>query len=102
MDKQKVFLIVIGSLFIIGLVFYFFKASEDKSNEYKSPVNQITQSSKEKCIITVRGSKYDVTEFRNMHQGGDIFECGQDMTDKFNNQHGEREFKKLQKYKITE
>ena len=40
-----------------------------------------------RCIITVEGQKYDVTDFRSLHSGGDIFVCGTDMTSTFFGQH---------------
>ena len=53
-----------------------------------------------KCIIYISGSRYDVTDFRNIHSGGDIFQCGTDMTDIFNGQHPASYLDKMTKYKI--
>lgn len=53
-----------------------------------------------RCIISVRGSKFDITDFKKIHSGGDIFQCGTDMTDIFNGRHGDREFQILGKYQI--
>jgi len=41
-----------------------------------------------RCIITVFGAKYNVTQLRNTHSGGDIFVCNSDMTATFVSQHG--------------
>ncbi|MFZ2152757.1 MAG: hypothetical protein WAV41_01735 [Microgenomates group bacterium] len=40
-----------------------------------------------RCIITIDGGRYDVTSFRNQHSGGDIFQCGADMSATFHNRH---------------
>lgn len=42
------------------------------------------------CIVTIKGQKYDVTDFKNTHSGGDIFVCGTDMTNTFFGQHNQR------------
>ncbi len=41
-----------------------------------------------RCIVTVNGSQYDVTNLRRTHSGGDIFTCGTDMTSTFMSMHG--------------
>ncbi|MFA6981495.1 MAG: cytochrome b5 domain-containing protein [Patescibacteria group bacterium] len=51
-----------------------------------------------RCIITVDGSRYDVTEYRDKHSGGDIFTCGTDMTSVFNDQHDSGTLKKMVPY----
>jgi len=43
--------------------------------------------SREKCIIVIQEAEYDVTDFRKKHGGGDVFECGQDMTKSFQGAH---------------
>lgn len=53
------------------------------------------------CIIVVDSQKYDVTEFRNIHGGGDIFTCGADMTAIFYSQHDKSYLIKMDRYKIT-
>lgn len=53
-----------------------------------------------KCIIYISGTRYDVTDFRNIHSGGDIFQCGTDMTDIFRNQHPDSYLSRMDKYKI--
>lgn len=40
-----------------------------------------------RCIVSVQGRSYDVTELRVTHSGGDIFRCGTDMTASFFGQH---------------
>lgn len=53
----------------------------------------------EKCIIIINGEKYDFTEFKKKHPGGDIFNCGTDMTTAFMANHG-NDLKRLQPFKL--
>ena len=53
-----------------------------------------------KCIIYVSGIRYNITEFRNTHGGGDIFQCGTDMTDNFKSQHPDSYLDQMSRYKI--
>lgn len=41
-----------------------------------------------RCLITISGNQYDVTTFRTRHGGGDIFNCGTDMTAAYHSAHG--------------
>ncbi len=42
-----------------------------------------------RCIVTIQGKRYDVTQLRTTHSGGDIFACGTDMTNTFFGQHNQ-------------
>ena len=53
-----------------------------------------------RCIIVIQGVKYDITDFRKMHSGGDIFKCGTDMTNVFFGQHNNSTLSAMAKYKI--
>ncbi len=53
-----------------------------------------------RCIVVVDGDRYDVTQFRSLHQGGDIFQCGTDMTAIFYSQHNAETKMKFSKYKL--
>jgi cytochrome b involved in lipid metabolism len=53
-----------------------------------------------RCIVTVSGNRYDVTTYRNKHSGGDIFNCGTDMTSIFNSQHSTSFLKQVAKYLV--
>ena len=59
------------------------------------PAPQIAQ-----CIITIDGSSYDVTNFRTSHSGGNIFNCGTDMSSTFWSRHGASILSRMQQYKI--
>jgi len=105
MENKKT-IIIISAVLILGIsVFAFINFNQKDST--KEPLFRTQEAISplpegEKCIITVRGGKYDVTEFLNEHPGGNIFKCGEDMTEAFNKQHGEKQFRELQKYKINE
>ncbi|HXK52828.1 hypothetical protein H6802_01670 [Candidatus Nomurabacteria bacterium] len=60
-----------------------------------------TLSNLETCIITINSQKYDVTNFKDLHSGGDIFECNTDMTAVFNSQHGRGILRQMEKFKIN-
>ena len=45
----------------------------------------------QRCVITLMGKKYDVTEFRELHKGGNLFVCGTDMSEKYIGKHGKDE-----------
>ncbi len=104
MNNQKIILIIAGILVTLGAVAAYF--IYNNSSMGKAPLfriqNEVANSNVEKCVIIVRGEKYDVSDFRNKHKGGNIFKCNEDMTEAFNKQHGDKQFKDLQKYKITE
>lgn len=53
------------------------------------------------CIITVHGTRYNVTEFRSFHSGGDIFTCGADMTGVFDSQHSMGTLRKMSSYIVN-
>jgi len=67
----------------------------------KSPTNlTASPTTDNRCIITISNQRYDVTEFRNSHPGGNIFRCGNDMTRDFFGQHGNTQLQQIQQYKI--
>ena len=52
------------------------------------------------CIVRIDGVSYDVTQFRKMHGGGDIFSCGSDMSASFWSAHGQSTLQKMQRYRL--
>ncbi len=52
--------------------------------------SQAPPAESNRCIITISGQRYDVTDFRSQHPGGDIFACGTDMTQTFFGQHDQQ------------
>jgi hypothetical protein len=65
-----------------------------------SPTFSPVPTTDTRCIVLVDGEKFDVSEFRRIHSGGDIFQCGADMSAIFHSQHTQSEFTKLQKYRV--
>ena len=55
-----------------------------------TPATEVIEDA-QKCIITLMGKKYDVTDFREIHKGGNLFVCGTDMTEKYIGKHGKDE-----------
>jgi cytochrome b involved in lipid metabolism len=53
-----------------------------------SPTPNIVNNILNLCLITVSGKQYNVTNLVKTHSGGNIFNCGTDMTTTFNGQHG--------------
>ena len=53
-----------------------------------------------RCLIGIDGAQYDVTAYRSMHPGGDIFNCGADMSGAFWSQHGAGTLSKMAKYRL--
>ncbi len=51
------------------------------------PTTKINTDSNQ-CIVIVSGQKYNVSKLRNTHSGGDIFQCGTDMTNIYIQKHG--------------
>lgn len=52
------------------------------------------------CIITVSGQQYDVAPLQSSHSGGNIFNCGTDMTAIYQSAHGTN-VSRLQPYLIA-
>lgn len=53
-----------------------------------------------KCIIMIDGGRYDVTQFRNTHSGGNVFTCGTDVSAIFHRQHPNSFLDKMRQYRI--
>lgn len=64
------------------------------------PTSPPAPTADNRCIIVVSGSRYDVTQFRNMHSGGNIFSCGADMTATFWGQHNQATLDRMAQYRI--
>lgn len=76
---------------LLILAFVFFGQNQGRSEVGRRPQNAPNRqaSPEQPCLVTLFGTDYDVSEFRNRHEGGDIFECGTDMTEQFRNEHGD-------------
>jgi cytochrome b involved in lipid metabolism len=98
----------ISALSLLGLIVVAIISANSKApNTTSTPIQNIQQQSSgiintpgAKCIVTIDGAKYDVTDFKNIHSGGDIFTCGTDMSNIFWGQHSQRELNRMQRYGI--
>jgi hypothetical protein len=54
----------------------------------KKTVATVAPTKDTRCIVTISGSRYNVTALRSTHSGGNIFVCGTDMTATYQGQHG--------------
>lgn len=52
------------------------------------------------CIVTLFGKQYDVSPLQTSHTGGNIFQCGTDMTNTYKAQHG-TDLTRMQPYLLT-
>lgn len=82
MLQNKKYTIALIAITLLVIVFGLCKGIRDFKENTPAASQNIEQ-----CIILIQGSKYDVTEFRNKHGGGDIFKCGEDMTEAFQKKH---------------
>lgn len=118
MSMNKIISIILIAVLFIGFGVFLF-LNQNQNNEIKSEnIQQIidnTQNTQEqnntnqnigtqntttqKCIITLFNNKYDVTSFRREHPGGNIFKCGEDMTEEYRSQHG-LDLKQIERFKI--
>jgi hypothetical protein len=53
------------------------------------------------CEVVLFGERYDLQAFRQVHPGGDIFQCNTDMSAVFSSQHPMDYLAKLAPYKIN-
>lgn len=84
--------VVTGVLGYFGYNYYVESQLDYISNnlqEQKVKLSEIPQD--QRCVITIEEKKYDVTLFRDVHPGGNVFKCGQDMTQAFTKQHGKNQ-----------
>jgi len=95
---KSLFLISLFSFIIMGAVVLAFKSHQKTVTNIS--VLATPGVADNRCIVTVDGVKYDVTQFRNQHSGGDIFQCGTDMSAIFHGQHSNSYLQKMQQYRI--
>lgn len=57
-------------------------------NNVSSPTSTFQPASSTGCIITLFGKQYDVTSLQSTHSGGNVFNCGTDMTTVYQSRHG--------------
>ena len=74
-------------------------ADKKATKQNNIPITQAVTTTN-KCIITIDGINFDVTVYKKLHSGGDIFNCGTDMTQIFWQRHTQIYLNFMQKYKI--
>lgn len=62
-------------------------SSTDQTPGFANGSNDSSGVAQNRCIVTIQGRDYDVTDLKGTHSGGDIFLCGTDMTDVFFSMH---------------
>jgi hypothetical protein len=83
--------IVLNIIFYVLIVFVAVGAGIFYERNYLKPPPLLptgATTADQRCIITVFGHEYDVTSLRTTHTGGDIFECGADMSAAYLKKHG--------------
>jgi predicted heme/steroid binding protein len=53
-----------------------------------NPFSNTSSSTSSSCIVTLFGKRYNVSRLKATHSGGDIFQCGTDMSNSYSQQHG--------------
>ena len=92
-----IFYALIVGVAIAGTLLYVKTRPAAMNNEQQTMNN--STGSPASCIITIDGQKYDVESLRSTHTGGDIFQCGTDMSAAFHHQHDDN-FQMIQKYLV--
>lgn len=95
---KKIPLLFLISLIIFTAFIIYSLAQSSPSTRQNAATATPTNSNL--CIITISGQKYDVTQFQYQHQGGNIFQCGTDMSVIFTNQHQKNYLNKMKRYLI--
>lgn len=77
--------------------------TSNKPSQNNAPTQQVispTAGPAPACTIAIDGAQYNVSAFRNIHSGGNIFRCGSDMSSDFWGRHGQKQLNQMQKYRI--
>lgn len=76
------------------------KTQENIQVEQNTPQPTVSNVELSKCIISIDSQKYNVTELRQTHSGGDVFKCGADMTSDFYSRHDASYLPMMEKYRL--
>lgn len=93
----------ISLLFLLSLIIFFsfiIYSLIQSSPSTRQNIATALPTDSSLCIVTINGQKYDVTQYRFQHQGGNIFTCGTDMSNVFTGQHSQRYLNKMRAYLI--
>ncbi len=82
---NKKYILILSTITLLVIILGVHNGINDfKDNQ---PEQSTASQNIEQCIITVQGNQYNVTEFKKKHPGGDIFKCGEDMSEAFQKKH---------------
>lgn len=71
------------------------------ATQQNDPISQpTTPPSKPTCLVKIYDAVYDLEPFRQVHSGGDIFQCNTDMTAVFSSQHSDNYLSALAQYRV--
>lgn len=103
MNSKIIIAIILLSILGVGSYFGFQTYQANQEAAVKQELETLKSiPDSQRCVVTIRGEKYDVSTFRDKHPGGNVFKCGEDMTSSFNKQHGEEQIQQIQKYKVSQ
>lgn len=94
---KTIFLISLFNLFTVGSIVLAFKS--DKNTVTPTAVLTIPTVDS-RCIIAIDGVKYDISQYQYQHSGGNIFQCGTDMSAVFHNRHSNQFLQYMQQFRI--
>ena len=94
---KLVFYALIVGIAVAGVLLYMRTKPTPSDNRQWTMDNSTGTSAT--CIITIDGQKYDVESLRDTHTGGDVFQCGTDMSDVFHGKHGNN-LQMIQRYLV--
>jgi hypothetical protein len=106
---KTAFIVATFNFFIVASIIYFFRgttATKTSSTSVSMAVaisvlpSKVTPTPDPRCIIVVDGQKYNVTDFMTIHSGGNIFQCGTDMSPTFHQRHRDSYLQIMAQYKI--
>jgi len=112
MKYPKIIFIIalINFTIITSLVFYLKNTTPVLNTSLKPIPSQVisitpklgvlTPTPDTRCIIVIDGQKYNVTNFQDQHSGGNIFNCGTDMSSDFHNKHPASYLQIMSQFKI--
>lgn len=75
-------------------------SQQGMSNTQSTVSSTATNNNNSQCIITLFGKQFNVTSLQTSHTGGNIFNCGTDMTAVYQTQHG-TDLTRMQPYLVT-
>lgn len=108
------YLLAVLNFISVGIVVYKIKKPEVVKLNNKLPTSTtieatvtstaasatVVPTKDNRCIIVVDSVRYDISKFRTLHSGGNIFQCNTDMSNVFHQQHDNGYLQTMSQYKI--